>query len=111
MIRDDMLKRLDELMAEVVAVGHAGALPWVPWSERWLELRTKLQNEHCETCACWDSDPSSAPDVKIPEKSHARVCFDLTLQDWRSGEFQAEGAVATHGTFCCSHFAPKESKP
>jgi hypothetical protein len=74
----------------------------------WQALRDEIEAERCENCACWDSDPSSAPEVNIPTKSHARVCFALTIQDVYGGMFQATGAVLTKAEFCCSHFEKKE---
>lgn len=69
--------------------------------------KKRWQNQRCGNCACWDSDPSSAPDVKIPAKTHARVCFALTIQDWYAGDFHSDGAVATKEEFYCSHFEKK----
>lgn len=108
-MRKQLLKRLDEILADD-GERCDGLEPsaWQELREEWLMLRAELVDEHCENCACWDSDPSSAPEIKIPEKTHVRVCFDLTLQDWFSGEFHANGAVATASSFGCSHFEPRQ---
>jgi hypothetical protein len=96
-MRDEMLQRLDALVA---------------WSDgiraEWAALRTELANERCENCACWDSDPSSAPQIKVPEETGARVCFTLTRQDCWSGDFHAEGVVITTADFGCKQFETKE---
>jgi hypothetical protein len=55
-MRDEVLKRLDELVAEV---NRLRADPFrfglLGWDERWAALRAELVAERCENCAHWSS--------------------------------------------------------
>jgi hypothetical protein len=113
-MRDETLRRLDEIIATAASVIAGADCGRQAIEDDWPVLRAELNVERCENCQLWDSDPPSAPDVKIPEKTYARVCFGLTLQDVWNGDFMPVrgGAVLTKAEFCCSHFeAKKEPKP
>ncbi|MFA5053959.1 MAG: hypothetical protein WC565_07860 [Parcubacteria group bacterium] len=109
-MHEETLKRLDELMT----YARCQNISSQRFHDMWQALRAELHAERCENCQLWDSDPSSASEVKIPEKTYVRVCFGLTLQDVWSGNFGVAGnrsAILTGPDFCCSHFEKKEPTP
>jgi hypothetical protein len=112
-MRDAMLKRLSELLRSALGTGCDFPENVYELQTTWKALQNELRGERCENCQLWDSDPPSAPDAKIPEKTHARVCFGLTLQDVWNGDFMPvrRGPVLTKAEFCCSHFERKELTP
>lgn len=78
-MRDEMLKRLDEIIADGIRAsgGH------VPTG--WVAFHCDLVEERCENCAQWGA---------APNRAHARCA---SLDD-----------MYTHRDFCCSHFTKKE---
>jgi hypothetical protein len=88
-MRDEMLKRLDELVQEAVALDverDPGGVLLV--RDEWLALRAELAAERCENCTHW----------------RART--------WPSDDCALHEVDVRGDTFCCNDFeAKKEPSP
>lgn len=69
MIREDLLRRLDELVGRVRAVAWiAGEAPssaaaCSAWMDKWLTLQAELVAERCENCGLW-SETTCTGEIK-----------------------------------------------
>jgi len=91
-MRDEMLKRLDEIIRYAVRSMEEEYRPEETEAE-WLALRAELVAERCENCRHWQVTPSD---------SNAAPCM-------KSGAYLYQ--VATVYSYCCPHFTKKEPLP
>jgi len=107
-MRDEILKRLDEFVDEMIAEVDG---EWGPYDDpdndnwvrrKWRALRTTLAAERCENCLHWTA--------KLPEGENRPG----TCCGWETGMFSIEsadecdaGVFWTWSDFGCSCFKPK----
>lgn len=91
MMRDEMLKRLDELMQWVLTVPYTipAEVSLETRREAWQDLRAELAAERCEHCRYF----VERSDL-LGLEGECRGCAGLS---------------ATTRKFCCSHFTKRES--
>ncbi|MFA4975040.1 MAG: hypothetical protein WC683_20745 [bacterium] len=89
MMREEMLKRLDEFVAE-----YADA----EW-DTWQALRAELAAERCENCAHWGTVTNECRGVAAQDAKFGVVW-------WTDGNLDEGGGaqLETSPDFCCSHF-------
>lgn len=85
-MRDETLKRLDELFAWAFGVAPHGEVVAAHIAE-WQALRAELAAERCDACDWWLANRS-----EFEKTSKRCVYFDTFTQP----------------DFCCSHFTKKE---
>lgn len=99
-MRDEILKRLDDFVGEMVAEVEG---EWGPYDDpdndnwvrrKWLALRTTLAAERCENCMYWGDD-------------HRCLCATVQHQLGRLGR----GMPFTSAVFCCMYFWAKKDAP
>lgn len=97
-MRDEILKRLDELMT----YARCQNITSQQFHDRWQNLRDKLTAERCETCLHWTA--------KLPDGENRPG----TCCGWETGMFSIEsadecdtGVFWTWSDFGCKCFKPK----
>jgi hypothetical protein len=101
-MRDEMLKRLDEIMNEATDPLDAGFnRGWC--AQEWVKLRTTLAAERCENCQY----------AGVTYESDERgwlVCRGLNLSDKGGASLCCESSarLLVSPGFCCAHF---EARP
>lgn len=85
-MRDEMLKRLDELMEVVLTEPSIPAAVSLRYRTcRWHGLRAELAAEKCGNCEHYENPGCSSVDDSI--------------------------SISVAPDFCCSHFTPKTKEP
>ena len=109
-MRDEMLKRFDELMAGLLqsrtVLGWAGAPEtYIPETERraWAVLRAELVAERCENC-------TYAEATYAAEEHGFLRCTGLNLSDAGGATLCCvpDGVWEVSPDFCCAHFTAKK---
>jgi len=101
-MREEMLKRLDELVDSILPeLSHpARTSPFVRARiKRWAALRAELAAERCENCAHWGTVTNECRGVAAQDAKFGVVW-------WTDGNLDEGGGaqLETSPDFCCSHF-------
>lgn len=95
MMRDEMLRRLDEFIQwSRELMPRLDSVTQGVWGAQWVALRAELAAVRCEKCAHWSQQIEAKGDCDIGRELGSKVECDTLIVE---------------ADFCCSHFTKKGS--